>query len=196
MVNCIQVWVGASQQTPGIVQHTDAENTELGLFPNPSLSSTLEETRLEKFTDLLKEGGTPFRTIPTIQAARWEKVVWNVAWNAITTLTDQDVSGWLDSSPEAEVYTKDLMREVIAVAGSCGVVLKHGLEDELLVRAKELTRTGVLRTSMQADREAGRKMEIEVILGTPVRKGREAGVSIPRLESLYVLLLAINKRLT
>lgn len=191
----MQVWVGASQSSPGIVQHTDAENTELGLFPNPSLSTDLEEARLEGFTSLLKEGKTPFNTISTIQAARWEKVVWNVAWNAITTLTDQDVAGWLDSSPEAEGYTKELMREVIAVAASCGVVLKHGLEEELLARARELTRTGVLRTSMQADREAGRKMEIEVILGTPVRKGKGAGVGIPRLESLYVLLLAVNKRL-
>ncbi|KAL4807933.1 ketopantoate reductase PanE/ApbA-domain-containing protein [Aspergillus unguis] len=186
------VWVGAYQASPGVTVHTGAENTEIGLFSNPSGDSGLEKKRLDMFTSLLEAGGTFVSTHENIQPCRWEKVVWNVAWNAITTLTDQDVAAWLNSSDQAESYTKSLMEEVIAVAASLDVHLKAGLPDALIARVKTL---GDIRTSMQGDREAGRKMEIEVILGVPVKKGKEKGVPTPRLESLYVLLLAINKRL-
>jgi ketopantoate reductase len=84
------------------------------------------------------------------------------------------------------------MNEVIAVAKGCNVEVKDGLADQLIERAQRL---GALRTSMQADREAGREMEIEVILGVPVKKGRELGIDTPRLEGLYVLLVAINRQI-
>ncbi|KAL4966106.1 ketopantoate reductase family protein [Aspergillus stella-maris] len=186
------VWVGASQPTPGVIVHNTSEMTELGIYPNPSLSPSLEQSRLEGFTTLLSSGGTHHRVHSDIQPRRWEKVVWNVAWNAITALTDQDVGSWLHSSPEAIPYSKRLMNEVIAVAGAVGVQLEEGLADTLIERAMGL---GNIRTSMQTDRECGRLMEIEVILGVPVRKGREMGVDTPLLEGLYVLLLAINKNL-
>lgn len=175
-----------------MIEHTGAENTELGLYRNESVQLSIEKDRLETFIAIMRSGGTEISVFENIQPRRWEKVVWNVAWNAITTLTDQDVAAWLSSSDDAVHYTRRLMGEVIAVAGACGVYLKEDLADTLLHRAKEL---GPLRTSMQGDREAGRMMEIEVILGVPVKKGREKGVSTPCLESLYVLLLAINRKI-
>ncbi|KIA75985.1 hypothetical protein HK57_00162 [Aspergillus ustus] len=186
------VWVGAAQSTPGVITHTTSERTQLGLFANPIIPSDLEESRLRHFTTLLAAGGTHFDVTDNIQRGRWEKVVWNVAWNAITTLTDQDVEAWLSSSPEAIPYTRRVMGEVISVARAVGVPLEEGLVDVLMERVSGL---GQLRTSMQADREAGRGMEVEVILGVPVRKGREVGVATPCLEGLYVLLTAVNRRI-
>ncbi|KAL4986551.1 ketopantoate reductase PanE/ApbA-domain-containing protein [Aspergillus falconensis] len=187
------VWVGASQPTPGVVYHTNSEHTELGLFPNPSLNNaSLEESRLRTFMSLLTAGGTHLSAFDDIQPRRWEKVIWNAAWNAITALTDQDVASWLSSSPDAVSYTRRLMNEVIAVAKGCNVEVRDGLADQLIERAKGL---GAIRTSMQADREAGREMEIEVILGVPVKRGRVLGLDTPCLEGLYVLLRAINRQI-
>ncbi|CEL09381.1 hypothetical protein ASPCAL12517 [Aspergillus calidoustus] len=186
------VWVGAAQPSPGVITHTTSERTQLGLFPNPRLETALEESRLRQFTTLFTSGGTHYDVVPNIQLCRWEKVVWNVAWNAITALTDQDVESWLSSSPDAVPYTRKLMGEVIVVGRACGVPLDEGLVDVLMERVKGL---GKLRTSMQADREAGRGMEVEVILGVPVKRGRELGVATPCLEGLYVLLTAVNKKI-
>ncbi|KAL4882706.1 ketopantoate reductase PanE/ApbA-domain-containing protein [Aspergillus karnatakaensis] len=186
------VWVGAAQPTPGNITHTGSELTELGLFPNPTLDAKLEQTRLETFTTLLTAGGTNIKVFDDIQPRRWEKVVWNAAWNPITTLTDQDVASWLSSSADAVDYTRRIMGEVIAVAAAVGVELREGLVEELLERVNGL---GALRTSMQADREGGRGMEVEVILGTPVRRGRELGVDVSGIEGLYVLLTALNRKI-
>ena len=41
---------------------------------------------------------------------------------------------------------------------------------------------------MALDWEEGKKMELEVILGNPIRIARERGFEMPRLQSLYALL--------
>lgn len=71
-------WVGAIQNTPGIVQHLRVEDTQIGLFPNEAGDQALEDERLSTFTSLLNKGGTPFNVLPNMQIRRWEKVVYNV----------------------------------------------------------------------------------------------------------------------
>lgn len=127
-----------------------------------------------------------------MQLKRWEKVVWNVAWNSLTTLTLLDTQSWLKSSPGAMPMTRELMREVIDVARKCDVPLQYSLIDQLMNKILAMPGIG---SSMQADFKAGRKMEVEVILGHPVRKAKELQVPIPVLETLYTILIAVNNRL-
>jgi 2-dehydropantoate 2-reductase len=187
-----QVWVGASQQTPGIVQHFASEDTEIGIFPNPQLEAAAEQARLDEFTSLLRDGKTPFSVEEDIQIQRWSKVVWNCAWNSLTTLTMLDTHAWLSSSPDAIPMTRRLMQEVIEVARACRVPLKNELVDVLLERILAMSTIG---SSMQADCKMGRPMEVDIILGTPVKKGREHGVPTPTLDVLYTLLMAVNTRM-
>lgn len=123
---------------------------------------------------------------------RWEKVVWNAAWNSLTTLTSLDTQSWLSSSPGAMPITRELMREVIDVARKCDVPLEYSLIDQLIQKILAMPGIG---SSMQADFKAGRKMEVEIILGHPVRKAKELQVPIPILDTVYTLLMAINGHL-
>lgn len=127
-----------------------------------------------------------------MQQQRWEKVVWNAAWNSLTTLTMVDTQTWLHSSPDAEPFTRALMREVISIARGCGVPLDEGLVDQLMEKINTLPGIG---SSMQTDCRCGRPMEIDVILGFPVRKARELGIEVPYLEAVYVILRAVDGRL-
>ena len=149
----------------------------------------MEKGRLNGFTALLKEGGTVFVVEANIQIRQWEKVVWNVAWNSITSLTMVDTQTWLRSSPEAMPITRRLMSEVIEVARKAGVPLKDGLVDALM--GKILALPDII-TSMQKDVKAKNPLEIDVILGVPVRKARELGVPIPTLEVIYALVTAVD----
>lgn len=166
---------------------------QIGLFPNPKLQASDEQSRLNTFVDLLSEGKTIFQVVDNVQIQRWEKVVWNAAWNSITTLTMLDTQIWLKSSNDAMPLTRKVMAEVIDVAKASGVPLEHSLIDRLIEKILAMPGIG---SSMQADCKNGRPLELEVILGVPTRKGRELGVSIPTLETIYVLLLGINRRLT
>lgn len=165
---------------------------QIGLFPNPQVDKATEQRRLDTFSALLSNGETKFTVLEDMQPQRWEKVVWNVAWNSLTTLTMVDTQTWLHSSPDAEPYTRRLMKEVIQVARGCGVQLEDGLIDQLMDRINAMPGIG---SSMQTDCKNNRPMEIDVILGFPVRKSRELGISAPYLESLYVILHAVDGRI-
>lgn len=187
------VWVGATQHTPGVVDHQASEDTELGLFSNPMLDFVLEQQRLEDFASLLRDGGTNVQVLENIQTARWKKVIWNLAWNTLTTLTGADVESWLNSSDIAIPITHRLMTEAIEVARALGVPgIEYELADQLIAKVRPM---GPLYSSMYHDSRAARPMELEVIVGTPVRKGRELGIAIPTLEIIYAMLLAMDERL-
>ncbi|KAH8897497.1 2-dehydropantoate 2-reductase [Thozetella sp. PMI_491] len=190
IITCV-TWVGARQNEPGIVHHTKWENTQMGLFSNSVNDSSLEQSRLESFCDLLRVGGTPFSVEPNIQVERWEKVVWNAAWNSLTALTGLDSHSWLAMSPETEPLTRRLMGEVVAVAQACGVPVTDDVVDRLLEKTMSVHTFG---SSTFADYKAGRPMEIDVFLGYPYRKGRELGLPIPLLEFTYMVLVANNNR--
>ncbi len=84
------------------------------------------------------------------------------------------------------------MQEVVEVARACDVPVEAKLIDELIDKILAMEPIG---SSMQTDCKMGRPMEVEIILGTPVRKGKEKGVPTPILELLYTLLLAVNTRM-
>jgi len=51
---------------------------------------------------------------------------------------------------------------------------------------------GPYRSSMQLDHEAVRPLEVEAILGEPVRRARAAGVAVPRMEMLYAIVRRVD----
>lgn len=165
---------------------------QIGLYQNEVANSALEAERLEQFAALLQQGQTVFQIDNDIQRKRWEKVVWNAAWNPLTTLTMVDTKTWLDSSDESHAVTRRLMREVIDVAQRCGVSLGYELVDELMAKVAKMGRIG---SSMQQDAKAGRPLEVDVILGHPVEKAKEFGMDTPVLSTIFALTTAVNRRI-
>ncbi|GFF33545.1 putative 2-dehydropantoate 2-reductase [Aspergillus udagawae] len=190
ILTCV-TWVGATQTSPGVITHIKSEDLQIGLFPNSSLDGSVENSRLDEFTSFLTAGGTKFQVVEDMQLPRWEKVVWNAAWNSITALTMVDTRTWLSSSADATPLTRRLMGEVIAVGRGCGVDLDEGLVDRLMDKINALPGIG---SSMQTDCRNGRPMEIEVILGVPLRRAKELGIDTPVLETLTCLLRAVDGR--
>ncbi|KAJ3536410.1 hypothetical protein NM208_g5715 [Fusarium decemcellulare] len=191
ILSCV-TWCGTRQPQPGIITHTKSEDMQIGLFPNETAEKTRETARLDQFASLLAAGKTKFQVVPNIQVQRWEKVVWNAAWNPLTTLTLMDTHAWLNSSDDAMAMTRKLMREVIDVARALDVPIEHTLVDRLIDKIQGMPPIG---SSMRTDYDNGKPMEVEIILGYPVRKGRELGLNVATIETLCTLLTAINQRL-
>ncbi|KPM39760.1 hypothetical protein AK830_g6815 [Neonectria ditissima] len=191
ILSCV-TWAGARQPQPGVITHTKSEDMQIGLYPNKGSEESVETARLGQFTSMLTTGKTIFSVVPNIQVQRWEKVVWNAAWNPLTTLTLMDTHSWLSSSEDATPMTRRVMKEVIDVARALDVPVEYQLIDRLLDKIAKMPPIG---SSMRTDYENGKPMEVDIILGYPVRKGRELGVNVPTIETLYIILTAINERL-
>lgn len=85
------------------------------------------------------------------------------------------------------------MIEIATVARSCGVDVEEGIEERLLKQVLGLP--GIV-SSMQVDVREGRVLEVEIIFGEPLRRGREKGLATPILEVIYALLTGINGKLS
>ena len=191
ILSCV-TWVGATQTAPGVITHTKSEDMQVGLFANAALDVAVEDARLQRFASLLTDGGTVFQVVPNVQVQRWEKVVWNAAWNSLTSLTLLSTHDWLASSADATPMTRALMREVIDVARACDVPLDDDLVDRLVNKILAMPPIG---SSMRTDVENGRPLEVEVILGTPVKRATQKGLQTPVLHTLYTVMRGIDKRL-
>lgn len=72
-----------------------------------------------------------------------------------------------------------LMGEVHAVARAKGLVIPETKAEELIQTCKSVD--AGLPSSMLFDSLAGRPMEVESILGTPLKEGLRLGVPVPSL---------------
>jgi len=189
IITCV-AWASATQVESGVIEHKDNAAITLGLFENNIVATEVAQKRLNTFSNLLASGGGEVEVSDDMQTERWKKVVWNSAWNPLTTLSDLDTYAYLTSSPSAPTTARAVMHEVITVAQALGLSVPITLIDVLMDR----TAGKRINSSMQFDCQNRRPMEIEVILGTPLRKAKEHGIAVPVLETLYALLTAIDKK--
>src|SRR4029079_19682210 len=106
---------------------------------------------------------------------------WNIPFNGLGAAFDLTTDR-LIGTDEGRRLVADLIREVNDAARADGVDLPESLVE---TQINNTTTMGPYRSSMQVDRQEGRPMEVETILGEPLRRARAGGVSVPVLESLY-----------
>jgi 2-dehydropantoate 2-reductase len=192
IISCA-VWIKAHQDAPGIFSTHKVEHTDLGIFPNPKLSASLEQQRVELYTSLLKLGGMSVSLESNVQIKKWEKIIGNIFWNPVSAIIRQNMGvDFLNSSKEAERFGKALMLDVIAVGLRAGVPLDDSIAEKYI----EFTRSmGSVEPSMLYDLKAGLQLEVDVIVGTPMQKAREFGLEVPTLTAVYALVMAVNRGL-
>lgn len=176
------VYVGATLERPGFVRHVAAGTLVIGDRGGVGAG------RLEQVRAVLASTGLPVRVTPDIERQRWHKLAWNASFNAISALTLRSSQDLLNT-PSTRDLLIGVMREVVAVANARGVALGEA-DVEQLVAATE--KSAPIRTSMLVDRERGRQLETDALVGVIVRKGVEAGVPTPKTSVLYALLTAIG----
>lgn len=90
--------------------------------------------------------------------------------------------------PELHIHLKSCMDEVLramAVIFEGETLPNLAKPDDILTST---SRNKGAKSSMLLDWQQGKPMEIEVILGNPIRIARAHGVDMPRLQTLYALL--------
>jgi 2-dehydropantoate 2-reductase len=95
----------------------------------------------------------------------------------------------MSTDPELAIHLTGIMNEVLETAPK---VLGQPLPAKLASAEQILNSTrrnsSGSKPSMWGDWEKGAKMELEVILGNPIRIAREKGVEMPRLQTMYALI--------
>jgi 2-dehydropantoate 2-reductase len=175
------VYVGATLEAPGVVTHVAAGTIAIGVRDHG------DPSRLPAVAAALRQTGQPVNVVDDIQHERWLKLLWNASFNPVSAISGKTPRE-LVAVPSTRQLVVELMREVIAVAGAQGIVIDESAVAEQLGWTEHAP---AIRTSMMVDRERGRGMEIDALVGVVIRKGRQHHVATPFSQSMYALLEAI-----
>jgi len=193
LLSCV-VYLPTTQVSPGHIKMGGVELLQIGTFPAAQEPRSPAKLAAEQLQSTLASGGGNAELHADVQAQRWSKLLINASWNPICALSLSRDVAFLASSAMAEKLVTDVMEEVVAIAQAKGYDnVTCEMARGQLQRALERKGTKGIEPSMLVDVVNGRRMEVEVILGNPIKVAREVGVDVPRMETLYALLKALDE---
>lgn len=114
--------------------------------------------------------------------------MYNGTFNTLCTLTRLDV-GSLQRGGGTETLLKPAMREMLTLIRAVGHELDESFLENLIAGSPPTT---IFKPSMLVDAEKGNPLELEVILGAPLRYAKELKVDVPVLQMVYDLLKVVQ----
>ena len=172
-------FVAARRLELGVISHTGSGKISLGNYPNGISAKT------EKLVSCFTEAGVPCEATSEIVKVRWQKMVWNAAFNPISVLGGRADSKQMVEVKESQALVRNVMQEVMAIAKASGHELSPDIMESAIAGNQIMQ---PFKTSMLVDFENQRPMEIDAILGNAIGLAKKQGLSTPYLESLYGLL--------
>ena len=189
-------FVCLNRAEPGVVQHHGFGKIVLGEF------NRVAQPRTREIAEIFKQSGVSCEVVDALDEGLWEKLVWNIPFNGLGVAASAGPNA-LESGKIPEVLghawttdrlladtgweerIRELMREIINIAGAKNINLKLDLAERMIHNTRSM---GAYRPSTVIDFEQDRPFELESMFLEPLRQARAASVSAPRLEALCVVL--------
>ncbi len=172
--------------SPGVIAQTAGPCTlkfgELGGQVTPRAEHLLT---LFRQADILAELSTQIRV------DLWEKFLFICAQGGVTALTGLSI-GEILACPETAVFYRGVMEEIAAVGRGRGIPLPEDAVERAMAFARSLQPH--MRSSLAHDLSRGNRLEVEMLPGTVVRYGREAGVLTPFNFAIYACLKPAHEK--
>lgn len=176
-------WVSSFVEAPGVIrQVSQFRRIVLGELDGS------HSPRLEALRSVLAETGLQVEISAQIEKILWTKLVFISAASSFGALTGLPI-GQYRAVPPTRALIRQLMAEVQSVARALGIALDEDVVEQALGFLDSAA--PAMRASFQVDVAAGKRFELEALLGVIGRKARLAGVPTPLADSLYALLLPV-----
>lgn len=172
--------------SPSMIHHLDYGKVRIGSLKKKGAINAV------RIVELFQKAGIDADHLHDLRAGRYEKLLWNVPFNSLSVVLQSKTDGLIIEDITAPI-AKKLMREVYDIALRDGVNLPPNLPDIMIQRTIEMK---PYKTSMLLDYEKGNPLEIETIIGEPLRIGKKYNLSTPYLEMMYYILKHIQLCIT
>ncbi len=180
---CI-AYPAAEKTAPGVITHVEGDR-----FPVGELDGTKSD-RARALADALVSAGFKSRVLTDIRSHLWVKAWGNLAFNPISALTGATLAE-ICRTPATRDLAGRMMTEAGHIAEALGVSIRISVER----RIAGAEAVGEHKTSMLQDAEAGRRLELDPLVGVFVELGELTGVPTPAISTVYSLTSLLNHRL-
>lgn len=184
-------FVGVNRGEPGVVHHIAYGRVTVGHVAGDTAAA-------EAFAGLLASAGIEAVIAPSLRFARWEKLCWNVPFNGLSVAAGGVGTRTILADEALTAVAERAMREVVATANAdlAAIGEPHRLDPDVVVE-RMFAQTRIIadyKTSMLIDYLEGRPLEVEAILGAPLRRAQELGIDTPTIATLYALVRHADRR--
>lgn len=200
-------FIGATETSHGVIRHDDSDAVKLGPFPDQKVSPERAEKAAKRFIDLYTAcGKVEWDYDEDVRFTRWRKLVYNSSFNSVSAILGMDTARMRMSQIVIDDLIRPAMKEIITIAKAVGVDLPEAIDDKLI--RTDPTDTAFVpsmgqdaaKVSHQLDKSCmskyrslqGNYIEMENIVGEPVREAEKAGVAAPTLRTMYGFLRGIQ----
>ena len=173
--------------SPGHICHLDYGTITLGEYAKNYQPIGITN-RLHQIAIDFKRAHIPIKMSEDLLLSRWKKLVWNIPYNALSVVLDARTDE-LMANPDTLILVEQIMREVVAGAKSCDRIIQDDFIQHMIDYTHKMK---PYRTSMKIDYDESRPLEIEAILGNPIRVAEEAGIKLPQIGVLYRMLKFVD----
>jgi 2-dehydropantoate 2-reductase len=180
----------AQRRSPGVVAHLDFGALTLAAHAPGERPAGVTD-RMRSVQADLALASTPALLDDDLVRARWRKLMWNVPFNPLSVILDASTAE-LMADPATVALVGRVMAEVAGAAAAEGRPLPDALVADLLAAT---ARMAPYETSMKLDADAGRPLEVEVMLAEPLRRAERAGVAMPTVAALHDQLAFLDRRI-
>ena len=165
----------------------DYSASQLGKYAHILIGSKeideIHQNYAEKFCSLLKSVGFDSRFSKSIESDIWQKFIHNCAFNSITARYLIN-SGQLRKDEKCLKDLKSIYTEGYNVANELGISIPEDYVEKKIIFTTTVQAESATSSTKQ-DIDAGRKTEIDSLLGALIRKAEQVNVDVKTIKEYY-----------
>lgn len=200
--------ISATEISRGKILHDDHDVLKIGPYQSPQVPKDKSEAAAKTFIDIYSACGKVNCVYDEdVSWSRWRKLVYNGTFNSVATILQLDTTRMRVYEHIIDDLVRPAMGEVIATAAAAGVKLPEGTDDffitgdppesyfrpsmcQDIMKVSDPYARG--RTKLRTSK--GNYIEMETIVGEPVREAEKLGVPTPILCTIYGILKGLQAK--
>ncbi|KAJ5786797.1 ketopantoate reductase PanE/ApbA C terminal-domain-containing protein [Penicillium pulvis] len=183
-------YTGATETALAKIYNDDPDCQKIGAFVNPEVPIEVAEEAAKFYVDIYNpHGKLDVIYEPDVPKVRWRKIAYNGSMNPIASILQMDTPRMRMSQHIIDDLILPMMMEIQAIAAADGVILQSDLVDAVMHQDPNDT---AFKPSMCQDYEKGNLMEIENLVGEPLREAERLNVPAPTLKIIYGIMKGLQ----
>ena len=178
-------YIATALGVPGLIEQTGSHRRIV--FGEAFGKRDAVSERVQTIADVLKAADIQAEAVADARVPLWEKFIYLAPFAAFTGAARLPIGPlWSDPATRAQFMTA--VAEVEAVARAEGVAVREPASLREYVTHYVDVLPPTTRSSLLIDLQQGKRIEVESLLGSVVRRGQAAGVPTPVMAALYSVL--------
>jgi 2-dehydropantoate 2-reductase len=173
----------------GHIRHLDYGQITLGEYASGYVSMGITDI-MQQIAHDFQTAGISIELVEDLLLGRWKKLVWNIPYNGLSVVLNARTDELM-----ADTYTRTLVEQLMYEVQAGAKSMGRNIPDSFIQTMLNYTvKMKPYRTSMKIDYDECRPLEVEAIVGNPLRKAQEVGVNLPQINCLYHQLKFLDGR--